>query len=305
LTCAEADARALSVVVASAWPIIMSPATLRWLDTKDRRGATNSDPITYGRESLEFLSQNGIGRYGEARAKRREIYGRENVFDDGTIDAGWASKVRHPRWKHRLEQHSEAGYRYLRRWAHSVQFFRDEWLQKEVAPRLPNSWRRFNPNKDLLTDEARDRWRLDRELDRAGRRASRSAKNLWESVLADHAVDTRRDGTDPDGWVSAVGVKKADRLLAPTLAGRRVESHLERYLNRHRTPTEEAVSILAPAIRRAAGAHQGTPEFWTALPQHLAVDLARRAPQAYAALAELDAEGALDVPKNLASACWD
>jgi hypothetical protein len=108
LTCAEADARALSVVVASAWPIIMSPATLRWLDTKDRRGATNSDPITYGREGLEFLSQNGIGRYGEARAKRREIYGRENVFDDGTIDAGRASKVRHPRWKHRLEQHSSA-----------------------------------------------------------------------------------------------------------------------------------------------------------------------------------------------------
>jgi hypothetical protein len=123
-----------------------------------------------------------------------------------------------------------------------------------------------------------------------------------ESVLADDGVDERHVGTDPSGWASAVGFRKADRLLAHKLARRRVESHLERYLNRHRTPAEEAVSMLAPAIRRAAGAHRGTPQFWTTLPQHLAVDLARRAPQAYAALAELDAEGALDVPKNLTSA---
>ena len=299
---ASADFRALSVTTADAWPIVTPPSTRRWLDTKDRRGSTKSDPIHYGPDDLEFLSKHGIGRRGEARPKRREVAGHENVFDDGSIDIGWASKVRHPRWKDRLEKHSEADYRYLRRWARSVQFHRNEWPQKEPAPRLPKSWRRFRPDEDLLTDEARERWWIDRELYRAGRRASRYAENLWESVLADDGVDERHVGTDPSGWASAVGVRKADRLLAHKLARRRVESHLERYLNRHRTPAEEAVSMLAPAIRRAAGAHRGTPQFWTTLPQHLAVDLARRAPQAYAALAELDAEGALDVPKNLTSA---
>src|SRR5262249_28138543 len=108
-TGAAADAHAPSVVVANVWPIIPPPATRRWLDTRDRRGATNSDRIVYGPQCLEFLSQNGIGRHGEARPKRREIYGRQNIFDDGTIDSGWASKVRHPRWKDHLEQHSEAG----------------------------------------------------------------------------------------------------------------------------------------------------------------------------------------------------
>jgi hypothetical protein len=44
------------------------------------------------------------------------------------------------------------------------------------------------------------------------------------------------------------------------------------------------------------------PQFWVEFPQQLAVDLARRAPEAYAALAELDAEGALDIPKNLTPA---
>src|SRR4030095_12888145 len=106
----------------------------RWLDTKDRRGSTKSDPIHYGPEDLDFLSEHGIGRRGEARPKRREVCGRENVFDDGSIDIGWASKVRHPRWKDRLEEHSEVGYRYLRRWARSVQFHRNEWLYEELAP---------------------------------------------------------------------------------------------------------------------------------------------------------------------------
>jgi hypothetical protein len=296
---ASADLRALSITTADAWPIVTPPATRRWLDTKDRRGSTKTGWIKCGPEDLEFLAQNGIGRRGEARPKRRELRGRENVLEDGSIDR--ASKVRHPRWKDRVEKHSEAAYRYLQRWARSVQFHRNEWLQKHSEPRLPKTWRRFSPDRDLQTDEARDRWWLDQQLDHAGRRASRYAANLWESALVDDNVDKRHDGTDPQGWAGAVGVKRADNLLAQKLARRRVEARLERYLNRRRTAAEDALSVLAPAIRRAT-ASRGTSEFWIALPEQLAVHLARREPEAYALLAEMEVDGAHELAEQVASA---
>jgi hypothetical protein len=167
---------------------------------------------------------------------------------------------------------------------------------------LPKSWRRFSPDRDLQTDEARDRWRVDQQLYRASRRASRYAENLWESPLVDDGGDERRDWTDPRDWASAVGVKKADSLLAQKLGRRRVEARVERYLNRHRTPSEDALAVLAPATRRATTTDRRTPEFWVTLPQQLAVDLARREPEAYALLADFEADGALELPMSVVSA---
>lgn len=251
-------------------PLTGPIATRRWLDTRDRRGKTSTEPIVYGAAEAQFLAQNGIGRRGDARHKDREVHRRDDVLDDGAIDIGWASKVRHPRWKDRLEKYSEPSYRYFRRWARSIRFERNEW-------------------SDLLTAEARERWWVDRELDRASSRAQWYATTFWNSGLT---------STDGSGWASAVGVRKADRLQAVKSARRRAETDVERYLSRHTSAVDTALAALGRAVRRTIARPLSfkSPEYWAILPAHLAVSLARREPDSFSALAEMEADGASEIP---------
>jgi hypothetical protein len=274
----------------SAYPLTVPIATRRWLNTRDRRGKTSTEPIVYGSAEVQFLAQNRVGRRGDARRKDREVHGRVDVFDDGAIDIGWASKIRHPRWKNRLEKYSEASYRYFRRWAQSIRFEKNEWRQRLPVPRVPKSSRRFSPDSDLLTVEARERWRVDRELDRASSRAQWCATTLWNSDL------TSTD--DGSGWPSAVGVRKADRLLAVKSARRRAETDVQRYLNRHTSAVDAALAALGGAVRRTIPRPLSfkSPEYWAILPAQLAVSLARREPDSFSALAEMEADGASEIP---------
>jgi len=278
----------------NAKPAVVSIASRRWLDTKDRRGRTKTEPIAYGASDFQFLAQYSIARQSETRPKDREVHGHQEVFDDGSIDIGWASKVRHPRWKDRLENHTEASYRYLRRWAHSIQLHRNDAREKDRTPRSPKSWRKFSPN--MLSPEARARWSIDRELDRLSRRADQYTTTLWNSILL-----STDDGTDR---TSAVGVKKADRVLALKLAHRRAEATVERFLNRNTTPVDAALQALGPTVRRTIARPLGgrSPEYWTALTRYLTVDLARREPVAYAALAEIEVYGAVEIPQSIVDA---
>jgi hypothetical protein len=295
-----------------AWLIVTPPATRRWLDTKDHRGATKTKPITYGATELEFLSLHGIARRGEARPKRREVHGRDNVFDDGAIDEGWAAKVRHPKWEQRSKVLDPRDHLFQRargrtleresriartapwgpRIDHLWRIPSGKLLEREYDPKIikqkpPTNagWPRFKLS--ALPEDVRWKWYADRALE---------ASVAWSNGLGPMAA------SDNSGFAHAIGAHKADRLLARKLARRRVEAQLEHYLERYRTPVDTALAALTLAIRRASAIRPWTPEFWATLPQQLAVHLARKDPKAYAWLAEADEEGAAKVPQHVADA---
>ena len=239
----------------------------------------------------------------EPRAKRREVHrggypdgGRDAVCesaDDGAVEEGWSARLRHPRWRQRLEQHSKAGYRYLRRWARD----RNPRLERSKGgPKQPANWRRFDPA--ILTPEGRAKWDGERQLD----------SWLGDPTRRDDEVPITRDKGDLDrlAWARKVRVHKADRLLSLKRTRQRAEANVEQYLSRNATPVEAALKRLGPAVRRTIA----RPLDWTmrkadvqaAMPKHIIVELARREPEAYAVLADIEADGATEIPDFLIDA---
>jgi hypothetical protein len=307
--------------------VSMSIVARRWLETKDHRGYvrrlagdTALCPRPGGAERA-YLKERGFSIDGEPARKRRETSSSpDRTPEQGDAEGSgsrpsWWARVIHPRWRQHAAAPPDAREHLFqparadriqdefRRWLRAVGALYAAGLRVGLEPRRRRRHEgpRFDPA--LLPSEARARWELDRALDRLAARQERYSEVLWDSVLAKTG-----DPGDPEGWNNSdmgwaprVGVKRASKLLAIETARRHAESVVEAYTFK-RTPIEQALDRLTPAIRRLGRYTRGDDAFLATLPQRIAAELAKRAPAAYSWLAEADEDGAGEVPEPVANA---
>jgi hypothetical protein len=311
-------------------PAEMSLAARRGLDTKDHRGRVprpDSDTACFPRLSNKdraYLKERAFSRSGEPARKRREAAWSNDRPDLGdSEDAGtrpsWFARIIHPRWKQHLADPDTRAYLFQRARARRIQ---DEFRialhaigslyatgarprESETRLHAPTAriWPKFNAS--LLSGKAQKAWALDRVLDQIAARAARYDKEHWNSVLANgNAADEqgRYDGVHR-GWAPGVGVKRADKLLAIATARRHAEALVEAHAFK-RTPIERAFDRLRPAIHQVNRIERRSApdEYLTTLPQRIAAELARREPAAYTWLAEVDEDGAKEIPARVVKA---
>lgn len=198
-------------------------------------------PETYGPAEWEWLNShrylNDNGTEGAVltwddsdRRGRGERTRPSDKIDIGarldSNDARTLSRVNHPRWRDRVEQHSEASYVFLKRWARSMKlgepvigttsFRRVSFGEVRRRPRvveklrLPTAkgWPKFKTS--LLTEEGRRQLAIEKTLDVFSRK--------WSRRSGESSLPTSE--RDVGGWGHHFGIKKASKLTM-ICAGRR------------------------------------------------------------------------------------
>jgi len=311
-------------------PVEMSIAARRWLGTKDHRGRVprpDSDTACcppLSDEARAYLKERGFSRSGEPARKRRETALSNDRPDLGDSEnAGtrpsWFGRIIHPRWKQHLAEPDPRAYLFQRARAQRIQnefrialhavgslYYSGASLRRpetRLPTRTAKHWPKFNAS--LLSGDARKAWALDRALDQMAARAARHDREHWNSVVANVSAADEQGWYDGAhrGWAPRIGVKRGDKLLAIATARRRVEVAVETHAF-PQTATEQALDRLRPVIRRVArlDPRASRDEYLATLPHRIADALARREPATYTWLAEVDEDGATEVPARVVKA---
>jgi len=131
--------------------------------------------------------------------------------ENGTETVPFEASVRHLRWRERLEQHSEADYTFLKRWAETMGR-KPFWRPLNALARQGHRFPQFT--RASLTEAGRARRDLEISLDLVGARADRLMASENTGLSQSKLNDSSFAGWDaPDsGWARATGVKRAAKL---------------------------------------------------------------------------------------------
>jgi hypothetical protein len=112
----------------------------------------------------------------------------------------WGGSTPRQRYEEALEKHSEAGYRFLKRFVEGMAGRRPFWKPEKIRRKRDRRFDRFTVA--ALTEEGQKRRQLEIDLDRLSGRAAQLHERE-NRVLA---------GSDETGWARVHGVKRASRL---------------------------------------------------------------------------------------------